>query len=190
MKKLTSYIVTTAIGLVFIYSCISIIISTIQGYNIIQHGTLSQIYNFFHHEPWYVIGRLPFDPHYKDFWIIIIPFVITVLLSTHLANVGYYGFKLFVPVALALMLSNVYLSIWGLPHDHIPTAYPSRVEKLANTELIKNHTTTKTVTSDHFTHIDDTTFVVNDKTYKSQPITRDIIMIEMLLSILITMSHT
>lgn len=111
MKKLTSYIVTTAIGLVFIYSCISIIISTIQGYNIIQHGTLSQIYNFFHHEPWYVIGRLPFDPHYKDFWIIIIPFVITVLLSTHLANVGYYGFKLFVPVALALMLSNVYLSI-------------------------------------------------------------------------------
>ena len=83
------------------------------------------------------------------------------------------------------------------------------MEKLANTELIKNHTTTKTVTSDHFTHIDDTTFVVNDKTYKiknknniktnytkngqnrsSQPITRDIIMIEMLLSILITMSHT
>lgn len=165
MKKLTSYIVTTAIGLVFIYTCISIIISTIQGYNIIQHGTLNQIYNFFHHEPWYVIGRLPFDPHYKDFWVIVISVGVTFLLATHLDNVGYYGLRLFVPVALALTLSNVYLSIWGLPSDHIPTAYPSRVEKLANTDLLKHYTTTKTVKSDHFTRIDDTTFVVNNKNY-------------------------
>lgn len=162
MKKLTSYIVTTAIGLVFIYTGISIIISTIQGYNIIQHGTLNQIYNFFHHEPWYVIGRLPFDPHYKDFWVIVISIVITLLLSTHLANVGYYGLRLFIPVAIALILSNVYLSIYGLPHDQIPTEYPSRVEKLANNKLLKHYTTTKTVKSDHFTRIDDTTFVLKD----------------------------
>lgn len=166
MKKLTNYIITLAIGLVFIYTCMSIIISTIQGYNIIHNGTLSQIYSFFHNEPWYVIGRLPFDPHYKDFWIIVIPVGITFLLATHLDNVGYYGLRLFIPVAVALTLSNVCFSIWGLPSDHIPTAYPSRVEKLANTELLKHYTTDKTITSDHFSRIDDTTFVVNNKTYK------------------------
>lgn len=80
--------------------------------------------------------------------------------------------NLYVPIyeltkAWEVLLVTIFITssiIWlNLPLDHVED---NHVSQLANQAIQKHHITTKTVKSDHYSKIDDSTFVVNNKTYK------------------------
>lgn len=63
-------------------------------------------------------------------------------------------------VAIFITSSIIWLN---LPFDHVGD---NHVSQLANQAIQKHYMTTKTIKSDNYSKIDDSTFIVNNKTYK------------------------
>lgn len=168
LKKITYLTIGITCGL-FAWTYYQIIINTIKGWNLIHNGSLKQVYNFFNNEKWYQIGKQPnTNPFFNKGMLMLLILMLLMLVLESLPKQT----NLYVPVyeltkVWEILLVAIFITssiIWlNLPFDHVGD---NHVSQLANQAIQKHYMTTKTVKSDHYSKIDDSTFIVNNKTYK------------------------
>lgn len=169
LKRITYLIISITCGL-FAWAYYQIIANAIKSWSVINTGSLEQIYNFFNYEKWYEIGRKcpPENLFLNKEMLILLILILLMLILESLPEQT----NLYVPIyeltkAWEILLVTICVTssvIWlNLPLDHVGD---NHVSQLANQAIQKHYTTTKTIKSDHYSKIDDSTFIVNDKTYK------------------------
>lgn len=171
MLKKVTYSIVTITCVLFTWTFLQIIMNCIKGWYLTKYGSLKQVYDFFNTEKWYQIGK-QFPPN-SNFFLNkeAIILLLTILLLCLLVSLPEQA-NAYVPVYeltkawkyLLVIIISANCIIWlTLPADHIGK---NHVSQLANQAIQKHYTTTKTIKSEQYSKIDDSTFVVNDKTYK------------------------